>query len=75
MTTLIIDDNWQSLDNEGQHQGRRGMTRFEADVNAFPNGLRGLVRKIRVDYPSIQRIAVWHTMVSGARIPLLSALN
>ncbi|KAF2664962.1 glycoside hydrolase [Microthyrium microscopicum] len=63
ITTLIIDDNWQSLDNEGQDQGRKGMTRFEADATAFPSGMKGLITKIKTQHPHIKRVAVWHTML------------
>lgn len=64
LTSLIIDDNWQSLDHEGQDQGHRGMTRFEADAVAFPEGLKSLISKIKKLSPSMSRVAVWHTMVS-----------
>jgi hypothetical protein len=63
ITNLIIDDNWQSLDNEGQNQIFRGMTDFEANTKGFPNGLGHTVRKIRQDHPSVQHIAVWHAMM------------
>jgi hypothetical protein len=63
VNTLIIDDNWQSLDNEGQGQGERGMTEFEANKRGFPNGLKGTVDTIKQENPGITHIAVWHTMV------------
>jgi hypothetical protein len=63
ITNLIIDDNWQSLDNEGQNQIFRGMTEFEANKKGFPNGLAHTVSKIRKDHPSIQHVAVWHAMM------------
>jgi len=64
LTTLIVDDNWQSLDKEGEGQGSRGMTEFDADKKYFPDGLKSAVAKIKSQNPSINRIAVWHTMVS-----------
>ena len=63
ITNLIIDDNWQSLDNAGQDQTNRGMTEFEANKEGFPNGLRATASEIRRRHPSIQHIAVWHTML------------
>jgi hypothetical protein len=39
IANLIIDDNWQSLDNAGQEQYVRRMTRFEANSEGFPSGL------------------------------------
>ena len=63
ITNLIIDDNWQSLDNEGQNQIFRGMTRFEANSKGFPSGLRHTVNEIRQKHPSIKHIAVWHAMM------------
>ncbi|KIW07354.1 uncharacterized protein PV09_02200 [Verruconis gallopava] len=63
ITNLIIDDNWQSLDHEGQEQYVRRMTRFEANSKGFPHGLRHTVREIRKNHPSIQHIAVWHAIM------------
>lgn len=63
ITNLIIDDNWQSLDNAGQDQTSRGMTRFEANEEGFPNGLRATASEIRRRHLSIQHIAVWHAML------------
>jgi hypothetical protein len=63
ITNLIIDDNWQSLDNAGQDQTNRGMTRFEANEEGFPSGLRATASEIRRRHLSIQHIAVWHAML------------
>jgi hypothetical protein len=63
IANLIIDDNWQSLDNEGQNQIFRGMTDFEANKKGFPNGFKSTIEKIRNDHPSIQHIAVWHALL------------
>jgi hypothetical protein len=40
------------------------MTQFEADKNAFPDGLKGMVSKVKSQNPTINQVAVWHTMVS-----------
>jgi hypothetical protein len=64
ITGLIIDDNWQSLDNEGQPQFKRGMTDFEANEAGFPRGLRQAVSEIRQRHKSIRHVAVWHALVS-----------
>jgi hypothetical protein len=63
ITNLIIDDNWQSLDNASESQFKRGMTRFEANSEGFPNGLRHTASVIRHNHPTIQHIAVWHAML------------
>ncbi|KAL4878471.1 raffinose synthase or seed imbibition protein Sip1-domain-containing protein [Aspergillus karnatakaensis] len=59
---LIIDDGWQSLDNEGAGGWHRGMTRFEAN-DSFPNGLARAVSTIREQHPNIEYIAVWHALL------------
>ncbi|KAL8801617.1 MAG: hypothetical protein Q9182_004347 [Xanthomendoza sp. 2 TL-2023] len=63
ITNLIIDDNWQSLDNEGQSQFQRGWTDFEANKEGFPNGLKHTALTIRDKHPNIQHIAVWHALL------------
>ncbi len=63
VTNLIIDDNWQSLDNQGQSQFKRGWTEFEANKEGFPNGLKHTATTIRDKHPNIQHIAVWHALV------------
>lgn len=63
VTNLIIDDNWQSLDNHGQSQFQRGWTDFEANTEGFPNGLKHTAIGIREQHPNIQHIAVWHALL------------
>jgi hypothetical protein len=63
ITNLIIDDNWQSLDNEGQNQIFRGMTDFEANKKGFPQGMKHTIGEIRSKHSSIQHIAVWHALL------------
>jgi hypothetical protein len=63
ITNLIIDDNWQSLDNPGAKQDKRGWTRFEANEEGFPKGLRHTITTIREAHPGIQHIAVWHAIL------------
>ena len=60
VATVIIDDNWQSLDS-GSSQFGRGMTKFEAN-DAFPGGLKALTTQIRQKFPWIKDIAVWHAL-------------
>ena len=50
-------------DNEGQGQGSRGMTEFEAEKRYFPDGMKGLMSKIKSQNPTIKNVAVWHTML------------
>ena len=60
LSTMIIDDNWQSLDFKGKsHFGYR-WTEFEANQKGFPNGLKHTISIIRKKYPYIENIAVWH---------------
>ena len=62
ITSLIIDDNWQSLDNPGAYQDARGWTEFEANSEGFPKGLNHTVKHIKSTYPHIKFVSVWHAM-------------
>ncbi|CUS06651.1 unnamed protein product, partial [Tuber aestivum] len=55
VTSLIIDDNWQSL-----RDGSR-WDRFEANSN-FPRGLGHTTSEIRRRFKSVRHIAVWHSL-------------
>lgn len=65
ISTLIIDDNWQSLTGkQGEtSQFHRGWKRFEANSEGFPEGLSGLVKSIKNQYPWVKDIAVWHALM------------
>ncbi|KAM0262871.1 hypothetical protein ACHAQJ_001462 [Trichoderma viride] len=63
ITSLIIDDNWQSIDYKGPSQFQYGWVEFEAEPEAFPNGLKAAIAKIRQRSPNIQHIAVWHALL------------
>jgi hypothetical protein len=65
IATLIIDDNWQSLDGkQGEtDQFHRGWRDFEANPLGFPEGLAETTRKIREAHPAINDIAVWHALL------------
>lgn len=63
VVNLIIDDNWQSLDNEGESQFKRRWKQFEANPKAFPRGLKQTVETIRRSHPHIGHIAVWHALL------------
>lgn len=63
ITNLIIDDQWQSLDNPGKSQYHRGWTDFEAHKEGFPDGLKSLTTTIREMYPHVKHIATWHGFV------------
>ncbi|KAE8152641.1 putative raffinose synthase protein Sip1 [Aspergillus avenaceus] len=63
IANLIIDDNWQSLDSEGDIQFKRRWKQFEANPDAFPGGLKNAVQAIRQNHPNIQHIAVWHALL------------
>jgi hypothetical protein len=63
ITALIMDDNWQSLDEYGSIRHLTGWSEFEADRKAFPNGLKGLTSAIKRRWPHIRHIAVWHGLM------------
>lgn len=62
ISSLILDDNWQSVDNEGESQFKRRWTQFEANTGAFPRGLKQAVQAIRQAHPNIGHIAIWHAL-------------
>ncbi|RPA83433.1 glycoside hydrolase [Ascobolus immersus RN42] len=57
ISTLIIDDNWQTRDDANR------WLRFEADPVAFPKGLAHTTAAIRKRFPHIRNIIVWHAML------------
>ncbi|KIV94675.1 hypothetical protein PV10_02419 [Exophiala mesophila] len=65
IATLIIDDNWQSLDGtQGKtSQFHRGWKAFEANSAGFPEGLKAAVARIREKHPAIHDVAVWHALM------------
>ncbi|OHW93263.1 raffinose synthase sip1 [Colletotrichum incanum] len=63
VTSLIIDDNWQTIDYKGHGQFQHGWVEFEAEPKAFPQGLKATVSHIRQKHPHIQHIAVWHALL------------
>ncbi|KAI5467333.1 glycoside hydrolase superfamily [Mariannaea sp. PMI_226] len=63
VSSLIIDDNWQSLDYRGHSQNQHGWKEFEADAKGFPKGLKHTVSHIREKHPHVQHIAVWHALL------------
>ncbi|KAJ1327702.1 raffinose synthase [Microdochium nivale] len=63
ISSLIIDDNWQDIDLEGQSQYQHGWNAFEANPHSFPSGLKSTISKIRSKHSNIQHIAVWHALL------------
>jgi Raffinose synthase or seed imbibition protein Sip1 len=63
VVNLIIDDNWQSLDNDSGKQWNRGWKRFQANEKGFPAGLGHTAATIRQRHPNIEHIAVWHALM------------
>ncbi|KAI1760524.1 glycoside hydrolase family 36 protein [Hypoxylon sp. FL1150] len=63
ISTLIIDDNWQDIDYEGDDQYQYGWKGFEAEPTGFPRGLKDTVSRIRSKHPNIQSIVVWHALL------------
>ncbi|THC99737.1 hypothetical protein EYZ11_000787 [Aspergillus tanneri] len=62
VSNLIIDDNWQALDNEGEPQLKRGWKQFDANPDGFPRGLKQTINTIRRSNPTIEHIGVWHAL-------------
>lgn len=60
ISNLIIDDNWQSLDYEGDSNFNYRWTRFDANKENFPQGLKHTISTLRNRFPHIEHIAVWH---------------
>lgn len=50
-------------DVHGKSQFQRGWTKFEANEEGFPHGLKHTITNIRDQHPDIQHIAVWHAIV------------
>ncbi len=63
IVSLIIDDNWQALDQKCDGQFQYEWNEFEADSKAFPKGLKHTITGIRSKHPDIQHIAVWHALL------------
>ncbi|KIX93977.1 uncharacterized protein Z520_10314 [Fonsecaea multimorphosa CBS 102226] len=65
ISTLIIDDNWQSLDGTqgATNQFHRGWKDFEANPLGFPDGLKSSIDKIKEAHPKIRDVAVWHALM------------
>ncbi|KAG6082605.1 hypothetical protein E4U16_005843 [Claviceps sp. LM84 group G4] len=65
ITNLIIDDKWQSLDRvvDDHNQAQYRWLEFEADRDAFPSGLKSLVKNIRALHPDIRHVLVWHALL------------
>ncbi|KAK4231167.1 raffinose synthase Sip1 [Podospora fimiseda] len=63
ISCLIIDDNWQDIDYQGESQFQYGWNDFEAEPKTFPNGLKSMIRNIRSKHKNIQHIAVWHALL------------
>lgn len=63
VSSLIVDDNWQSIDQHGDTQYDHGWLDFEADPRSFPRGLAATVSTIRERHPGIRDIAVWHALL------------
>lgn len=64
ISSLIIDDNWQSIDHNDQGKfQQQGWVEFEAEQESFPEGLQQTVRRIRHQHPHIQHVAVWHALL------------
>ncbi|OAA61571.1 raffinose synthase Sip1 [Cordyceps fumosorosea ARSEF 2679] len=63
ISNLIIDDNWQSIDAPNEGGAQPGWLDFEANPAGFPDGLKGVVSKIRRTHRSIEHVFVWHALL------------
>lgn len=64
ISSLIIDDNWQSIDSNGTDQFQRGLLDFEANKKAFPQGLKAPIQTLKTKYrTTLQYVAVWHSLL------------
>jgi hypothetical protein len=63
IANLVIDDGWQTNDNEGESQLKQGWKQFEAHPKGFPRGLKKTVESIRGAHPHIEHVAVWHALL------------
>ncbi|GKZ64696.1 hypothetical protein AnigIFM50267_005767 [Aspergillus niger] len=62
IANLIIDDNWQTLD-DADSQFKRGWRQFEGNPAAFPKGFKQTIEAIRQKHPNVEHIAVWHAIL------------
>ncbi|CAB4386409.1 unnamed protein product [Rhizophagus irregularis] len=53
---VILDDGWQKIDDNKRMQG------FEANLEKFPSGLKGLIDQVKKEFPYIKHFGVWHTL-------------
>jgi hypothetical protein len=60
ISTIIIDDNWQSIDSFGENNFHHRWLEFEADKKAFSHGLKHTISTIKDRHPHVEHIAVWH---------------
>ena len=61
--TLIIDDNWQTLDQSASDHHYHTWSDFEANQEGFPHGLASTIAEIRQQNPALKHIAVWHAIL------------
>jgi len=59
-STIIIDDNWQSIDDFGPNNFHHRWIEFEANRMAFPRGLKQTISAIKEQHSSIKHVAIWH---------------
>lgn len=51
---IMLDDGWQTVNKQQE------MVTMEANVDKFPGGLKHTVSNIKLNYPWIKSIGVWH---------------
>jgi hypothetical protein len=63
VSSLIIDDNWQSISESDGGQYHQSWLEFEAEKESFPLGVKGTVARIRREHPNVKYVAVWHALL------------
>ncbi|CAG8547692.1 11582_t:CDS:2 [Ambispora gerdemannii] len=53
---VILDDGWQQVNQIDQ------LKSFEPDPKKFPEGLKGLISKVKGKFPYLKHFGVWHTL-------------
>ncbi|KAH7126531.1 hypothetical protein B0J13DRAFT_531067 [Dactylonectria estremocensis] len=65
ISTLLIDDNWQTLGGTAMgdgHHDYRGFADFKAN-EGFPSGFKGLTSSVKADNPFTTDMGVWHGLM------------
>jgi hypothetical protein len=59
-STIIIDDGWQSVVPYGSTIFQHRLASIQASSKSFPDGLKKSVSDIKMEFPWVKNIGVWH---------------